>query len=155
VTNTESASQIPIVLLAEDNDNEIVLMRESLKRASVSIDLRTVDDGEKCMAFLRKQGDYVDAPTPHLLLLDLNMPRMDGREVLAAIHADETLRHLPVVILTTSADEREVLKLYKLGCNSYILKPVDFNQFLRVTRLLADYWFTVAVLPHAPTTTLR
>ncbi len=99
------------------------------------------------MAFLRKQGEYADAPTPDLLLLDLNMPRKDGREVLAEISGDEHLCHLPVVILTTSADEQEILKMYKLHCSSYIVKPVDFKQFLRVIQSVADYWFTVVVLP--------
>lgn len=99
------------------------------------------------MAFLRKQKQYSDAPTPDLILLDLNMPRMDGREVMAEIVADERLQHLPVVVLTTSAEEGEILKMYQLRCSSYIIKPVDFEQFIRVVRLINDYWLALVVLP--------
>ena len=101
------------------------------------------------MAFLRKEGKYSTAPTPDLLLLDINMPRMDGREVLAEMVADETLNAIPVVVLTTSAQDEEILKMYKLRCSSYIIKPVDFDQFLHVVRSIAEYWFTVVVLPVA------
>lgn len=102
------------------------------------------------MRFLRKQGQYAGAPAPDMVLLDLNMPKMDGREVLAEIVKDETLRLLPVVILTTSAEEREILDMYRLRCSSYIVKPVDFDQFLAAIRLIGDYWFTVVVLPTDP-----
>jgi CheY-like chemotaxis protein len=98
-------------------------------------------------AFLRKQGKYANALTPDLILLDLNLPVMDGREVLAEIVADDQLRQLPVVILTTSETEQDILEMYKLRCSSYIVKPVDFNQFLRVVRGIGNYWFTVVVLP--------
>jgi chemotaxis family two-component system response regulator Rcp1 len=113
------------------------------------LNLYHVRDGEECLAFLRKQGRYSKATTPDLILLDLNMPRMDGREVLAEVVADKTLNAIPVVVLTTSAHEAEILKLYKLRCSSYIVKPVDFEQFLRSVRLIAEYWFTVVVLPIA------
>lgn len=99
------------------------------------------------MAFLRKQGAYAEAPSTDLTLLDLNMPRMDGREVLTELVADERLAHLPVVILTTSAEEQEILGMYKCRCSSYIIKPVDFDKFVQVVRLISDYWFTVVVLP--------
>jgi chemotaxis family two-component system response regulator Rcp1 len=111
------------------------------------LNLHHMKDGEECMAFLRKQGKYCDAPTPDLLLLDLNMPRMDGREVLAEMVADETLNAIPVVVLTTSARDEEILKMYKMRCSSYIIKPLDFTQFLHVIRSIAEYWFTVVVLP--------
>jgi CheY-like chemotaxis protein len=135
------------ILLVEDNDNDVALTRESFKRCKILVNLHHVNDGEDCMAFLRKQGEYATAPTPDLILLDLNMPRMDGREVLAEIVADETLSSIPVVVLTTSSDEMEVLKMYKLRCSSYIVKPLDFDQFLQAVRLIAEYWFTVVVLP--------
>jgi two-component system response regulator len=106
-----------------------------------------VENGEECLAFLRKQGEYADVPTPDLILLDLDMPVMDGREVLAEMVQDEQLRHLAVVILTTSAGEQDVLQMYKLRCSSYITKPVDFDQFQRVIEGIGDYWFTVVVLP--------
>jgi two-component system response regulator len=99
------------------------------------------------MNFLRKQKEYSDAPTPDLILLDLNLPIMDGREVLEAISKDESLSHLPVIILTTSEDEKDVYKMYQLRCSSYIVKPIDFTQFLRVVKELSEYWFTVVVLP--------
>jgi two-component system response regulator len=99
------------------------------------------------MAFLRMEGQYANAPTPDLLLLDLNMPIMNGREVMAEMVADEKLQHMPVVILTTSSDEQDVLTMYRLRCSSYIVKPIDFDQFVRVVRSITDYWFTVVVLP--------
>jgi CheY-like chemotaxis protein len=135
------------VLLAEDNENDVELTRQGFKRCKLVLNLHHVKDGEDCMAFLRKQGKYSSAPTPDLLLLDLNMPRMDGREVLAEMVADETLSAIPVVVLTTSAQDEEILKMYKMRCSSYIVKPVDFEQFLHVVRSIAEYWFTVVVLP--------
>jgi CheY-like chemotaxis protein len=143
LTNSRPAE----ILLAEDNENDVELTRQGFKRCKLMLNLHHVRDGEECMAFLRKQGKYSNAPTPDLMLLDLNMPRMDGREVLAQMVADETLIAIPVVILTTSAQDEEVLKMYKLRSSSYIIKPVDFNQFLHVVRSIAEYWFTVVVLP--------
>ena len=104
------------------------------------------------MAFLRKQGKYADAPTPDLILLDLNMPKMSGEQVLAEMLKEESLKGLPVVILTTSEQAEEVLKMYKMRCSSYIVKPVDFEQFLKVVRAITEYWFTVVVLPTADET---
>lgn len=146
--NHELARSRPAeILLVEDSDNDVLLMRQGFKRAKLVVNLHHVADGEACMRFLRKHGEYANAPTPDLILLDLNMPRMDGREVLAEIVEDERLHHLPVVILTTSAEEREILEMYRLRCSSYIVKPVDFEQFLGVVRMIGDYWFTVVVLP--------
>ncbi len=99
------------------------------------------------MAFLRKEGQYIDVPTPDLILLDLNMPRKNGREVLTAMMSDEILRYLRVVVLSTSSNDEEILKMYKLGCSSYIVKPVDFERFLAIVRSLAEYWFTIVMLP--------
>lgn len=146
--NGELARSRPAeILLVEDNENDVLLTRQGFKRAKLMVNLHHVRDGEECMRFLRKQGEYSAAPTPDLVLLDLNMPKMDGREVLAEIVKDDTLRQLPVVILTTSAEEREILDMYRLRCSSYIVKPVDFDQFLGAIRLIGDYWFTVVVLP--------
>ena len=139
------------ILLAEDNDNDVELTRQGFKRTKLLLNLHRVKNGEECLAFLRKQGEYVNAPRPDLVLLDLNMPRVDGRQVLAEMVADEHLRSFPVVILTTSEESAEILKLYKLRCSSYIVKPVDFDQFLRVVRSITEYWFTVVVLPTADT----
>lgn len=138
------------VLLVEDNEDDVLFTRESFRRSKLAVNLHHVEDGVECMAFLRKEGAYADAPTPDLILLDLNMPRMDGREVLAAITQDEALHHLPVVILTTSKDEGDILLMYELRCNSYMVKPVDFDQFMDLVKTMNDYWFTVAVLPHKP-----
>jgi CheY-like chemotaxis protein len=137
------------ILLAEDNDNDVELTRQGFKKCKLLLNLHHVKDGVECMAFLRKQGKYSTAPTPDLLLLDMNMPRMDGREVMAEMVADETLNAIPVVVLTTSAHDEEILKMYKLRCSSYIIKPIDFDQFLYVVRSIAEYWFTVVVLPVA------
>lgn len=126
------------------------LTRASFTRLKLDVNLHHIKDGEECMAFLRRQGKYAAMPIPDVILLDLNMPRKDGREVLAEISGDETLRHLPVVILTTSADEREILAMYKLRCSSYIVKPVDFEQFERIIRIFAEYWLTVVALPTSP-----
>ena len=140
------------ILLAEDNDNDVELTRQGFKRAKLLVNLHRVRDGEECMAFLRKQGKYADAPTPDLILLDLNMPKMSGEQVLAEMLKEESLKGLPVVILTTSEQAEEVLKMYKMRCSSYIVKPVDFEQFLKVVRAITEYWFTVVVLPTADET---
>jgi CheY-like chemotaxis protein len=136
------------ILLVEDNDDDVELTRQGFQRAKLLVNLHRVEDGEKCLAFLRKQGEYQNAPTPDLILLDLNMPKMGGREVLAEMIKDDHLKGLPVVILTTSEQEQEILKMYNMRCSSYIVKPVDFEQFLKVVRAIAEYWFTVVVLPN-------
>jgi two-component system response regulator len=135
------------ILLVEDNENDVVLTRESFKIVKLTIKLHHVKNGQECMAFLRKEAPYENVPTPDLILLDLNMPIMDGREVLQELVADPALNHLPVVILTTSTEEKDILTMYKLRASSYIVKPVDFDQFMRVIREFGNYWFTVVVLP--------
>lgn len=135
------------ILLVEDNDNDVELTKIGFRRAKFAVNLHHVANGEKCMAFLRREGEFGSAPTPDLILLDLNMPRMDGREVLEAVNGDERLRHLPIVVLTTSDAEKDVLMSYRLRCSSYIVKPVDFDNFAKVIQSLADYWFTLVVLP--------
>jgi two-component system, chemotaxis family, response regulator Rcp1 len=137
------------VLLVEDNENDVELTRQGFKRTRLLLNLHHVRNGEECMAFLRKQGEYAKAPTPDLILLDLNLPKMNGREVLAEMKADDRLASVPVVVLSTSEEGEEIMKLYKMRCSSYIVKPVDFEQFLKVVRSIADYWFTVVVLPTA------
>jgi two-component system response regulator len=142
-------SRLVEVLLVEDNENDVELTRQGFKRTKLLLNLHHVRNGEECMAFLRKQGEYAKVPTPDLILLDLNMPKMNGRDVLAQMVADERLSSVPVVVLSTSEEGEEIMKLYKLRCSSYIVKPVDFEQFLRVVRSIAEYWFTVVVLPTA------
>jgi two-component system, chemotaxis family, response regulator Rcp1 len=140
------------VLLAEDNDNDVELTRQGFKRTKLLLNLHRVRNGGECLAFLRKQDNYVDVPTPDLILLDLNMPKMSGREVLAEMVKDDSLKSLPVVIMTTSGEGEEVLKMYEMRCSSYIVKPIDFDQFLKIVRAIAEYWFTVVVLPKAALT---
>ena len=135
------------ILLVEDNEDDVLLMKEGFKRSKFMVKLHHVPNGIECMNFLNKYGNFSDAPTPDLILLDLNMPLMDGREVLEKIAKDEKLCHLPVVILTTSSEEQDILNMYKLRCSSYIVKPVDFDKFQRVVSEIGNYWFTVVVLP--------
>ena len=136
-----------VVLVAEDNDNDVELTKIAFEQADFSVDLHVARDGEHCVAFLRKQDAYVDAPTPDIILLDLHMPRMDGMEVLNEINADEALRHIPVIVLTTSHSEREILEAYKRRCSGYLLKPVGFADFVKAVQRLEDYWFALVVLP--------
>jgi len=147
MTNPLALSRPAEILLVEDNDDDVELMRIGFKRSRLLVNLHRVRNGEDCMDFLRKVGPHAAAPTPDIILLDLNMPKMDGREVLADIVADPTLRHLPIVVLTTSSADLDVLAAYKLRCNSYIVKPIDFKQFATVIQALGNYWFTVVVLP--------
>jgi len=149
MTDALAASRPAEILLVEDNEDDVFLTRMAFEQAKLIVNLHHVDDGEKCMAFLRKQPPYADAPTPDLILLDLNLPVMDGREVLAEIVKDEALKHLAVVVLTTSYEAEDIATMYKLRCNSYITKPVDFEKFVDAVRKLQDYWFTVVILPTA------
>jgi two-component system, chemotaxis family, response regulator Rcp1 len=137
------------ILLVEDNEDDVELMRIGFRRARFAVNLNHVPDGEVCMQYLRGEGPFVGRTMPDLVLLDLHMPRMSGREVLAAIVADDRLRQLPVIVLTTSEAQEDVLSSYKLRCSSYIVKPVDFEQFYTVVQGLTDYWFTLVVLPGA------
>lgn len=135
------------ILLVEDNPGDVRLTKEALKEAKVINNLNVIKDGMEALAYLRKEGPYAAAPRPHLILLDLNLPKRDGREVLATIKADEALKRIPVVVLTTSQDERDVLKSYNLHANCYITKPVDLDQFIRVVRSIEDFWLGIVVLP--------
>ena len=135
------------VLLVEDNPGDVRLTREALKESKLWTNLHVVEDGEAALFFLRQEGAYADAPRPDIILLDLNLPKRDGREVLSIIKADENLKRIPVVILTTSDSEEDILKSYNLNANCYITKPVDFEQFIRVVRAIEDFWLTIVKLP--------
>jgi chemotaxis family two-component system response regulator Rcp1 len=135
------------ILMVEDNPDDIELAMEALKDAKVGNILKVVRDGEEALAYLRCEGQYHGAIRPDLILLDLNMPKKDGREVLKEIKNHPTLRRIPVVILTTSQAEEDILNTYDLHANCYITKPVDFTQFLKVVRSIEDFWLTVVKLP--------
>ncbi len=135
------------ILLVEDNPGDVRLTREALQDARITNRMSVAEDGVEALAFLRRQDRYAQAPRPDLILLDLNLPRKDGREVLAEVKADPLLRRIPVVILTTSAAERDILKAYDLHANCYITKPVDLDQFLAVVKSIEDFWLTVVKLP--------
>jgi CheY-like chemotaxis protein len=135
------------ILLVEDNPGDVRLTQEALKDAKVANTLHVVVDGEQAMNFLRKKGIYADAVRPDLILLDLNLPRKDGREVLREIKGDEDLRRIPVVILTTSSAEEDVFRTYSDHANCYITKPISFDQFINVVRSIENFWLTVVKLP--------
>jgi chemotaxis family two-component system response regulator Rcp1 len=135
------------VLLVEDNPGDVRLTREALKEGKTHVRLSVVHDGEEALAFLRRQGPHAAAPRPDLILLDLNLPRKGGREVLAAVKADCQLRRIPVVVLTSSQAEQDILASYDLNANCYITKPVDLDQFIGVVRSIEDFWLTVVKLP--------
>ena len=135
------------ILLVEDNPGDVRLTREALKEGKILNNVSVVGDGVEALAFLRREGKHTNAVRPDLILLDLNLPKKDGREVLAEIKADPTLKKIPVVILTTSAAEQDVLKTYDLHANCYITKPVDLEQFIKVVQLIEDFWLTIARLP--------
>ncbi len=135
------------ILLVEDNLGDADLAREALEDSKIMNNLHVVDDGEKAIAFLRREGLYGDVPRPDIILLDLNLPRKDGRQVLSEIKADESLKRIPVVILTTSRAEEDVIKSYNLHANCYITKPIDLNQFLHVVKSIEQFWLSIVVLP--------
>ena len=137
------------ILLVEDNPGDVRLAVEALRGMKVRNQLHVVRDGAEAMSLLRRQGRYVGAPRPDLVLLDLNLPRKDGHEVLAEIKQDADLRRIPVVILTSSAAEQDILHAYNLYANCYITKPLDLEQFLSVIRSIEDFWFVVVRLPPA------
>ena len=135
------------ILMVDDSMGDVRLAQEALKEARVRNRLSVVHDGEQAMAFLRREDGYGDAPRPDLVLLDLNMPRMDGREVLAQIKGDPDLRSIPVVVLTTSEAEVDIVKAYDLHANAYITKPVDLEAFLDAVKVVEEFWLTVVRLP--------
>ena len=143
-TNTGSVVEI---LLVEDNPGDARLAREGLNECKIRNNLHVVDDGVKAMAFLRREGEYAKSPRPDLILLDLNLPRKDGREVLREVKEDKNLKMIPVVILTTSKAEEDIVKGYSLHANCYVTKPLGLPQFLDVVRSIEDFWFTIVRLP--------
>jgi CheY-like chemotaxis protein len=135
------------ILLVEDNPGDVRLTMEALREAKVCNRIHTVYDGMQALAFLNRVGSYVNVPSPDLILLDLNLPKKDGREVLASIKANERIRHIPVVILTTSKSEEDIVKSYELQASCYVTKPVDLDQFLEVVKSIGDFWLTIVKLP--------
>ena len=135
------------VLLVEDDPGDVELTQESLLDSELKINQTVVNDGVEAFDYLRKQNGYAKATRPDLILLDLNMPRKDGREVLAELKMDDNLKTIPVVVLTTSEADQDILKSYGLGCNSYVTKPVGLEQFSRVIQTIESFWFTVVRLP--------
>jgi CheY-like chemotaxis protein len=135
------------VLLVEDDPGDVLMTREAFEDYKVSNRLHVVNDGAEAMEFLRRKGEHAEAPRPDLVLLDLNLPRMDGREVLQAIKSDPELASIPVVVLTTSEAEEDVLRSYSLHANAYVTKPVDFERFITVVRQIDEFFVTVVRLP--------
>jgi CheY-like chemotaxis protein len=135
------------ILLVEDSAGDVRLVQENLKESKVRNTLNVVGDGIEAMAYLRNEGRYKDASRPDLVLLDLNLPKKDGRQVLTEIKSDENLKCIPVVVLTISKAEEDIMKSYSLHANAYISKPVDLNQFLKVVKAIEEFWLTVVKLP--------
>ncbi|CAN5860445.1 response regulator [soil metagenome] len=135
------------ILLVEDNPGDVVLTQEALREGKIRNRLSVAKDGVEAMAFLRKEGEFADAPRPDLILLDLNMPRKNGSEVLKEVKADPDLKTIPVVILTTSDAEQDVLKAYQFNANCYITKPVEFDRFVKVVQTIDEFWLSIVQLP--------
>ncbi|MDD4858760.1 MAG: response regulator [Dehalococcoidales bacterium] len=140
-------NKIVDILLVEDNPGDVRLAMEALKESKVRNNVFVVEDGVEAMSFLHHEGKYAGVPRPDLILLDLNLPRKSGREVLAEVKSDEELKRIPVVVLTVSRSEEDILKSYDLHANCYITKPIDFEQFMKITRTIEDFWLTIVRLP--------
>ena len=139
---------IPVdILLVEDNPGDVRLTREALAEIKMANNLHVVEDGIQALEFLRRDGVYADKPRPRLVLLDLNLPRKDGREVLAEMKTDPKLRRIPVVVLTTSDSEEDILRAYDLHVNAYVTKPLDLDQFAKVVNAIDQFWFSIVALP--------
>jgi CheY-like chemotaxis protein len=152
MSRRDAGGSLVTILMADDDEEDREMTRDALRDSRLGNRVKFVVDGQDLMEYLRREGKYadpaVDAPRPGLILLDLNMPRMDGREALAEIKSDEFLRQIPVVVLTTSQDEEDVLRTYDLGVNSFITKPVTFEGLVEVTRTWTRYWFEIVELPN-------
>jgi two-component system, chemotaxis family, response regulator Rcp1 len=138
------------ILLVEDSPGDVCLTQEGLKSARVRNRLSVVSDGEQAISFLERKQPFEQAPRPHLILLDLNLPKLNGREVLARIRKDPSLKHIPVVILTTSDAESDILASYELQANSYVTKPAGFEQFMHAIKTIESYWLELVKLPGGP-----
>jgi chemotaxis family two-component system response regulator Rcp1 len=147
---SKAIGEVVDILLVEDNEGDARLAREAMRDSKIRNTLHHVIDGEEAMAFLLQQGRYSGSPRPDLILLDLNLPKKDGRQVLAEIKDDERFKRIPVVILTVSAAEEDILKAYNLHANCYITKPIDLEQFMKVVRSIEDFWLTIVKLPNGP-----
>lgn len=147
--NTTEMGEAVKILLVEDNPGDVRLTMEAFKDGKICNHLDVVMDGEEALAFLRREGKYADESLPNLILLDLNLPKKDGREVLMDIKNDKELKRIPVVVLTTSVAEKDILKTYDLHANCYITKPVDFDQFITVVKSIEDFWLTIVKLPRS------
>ena len=148
MTSTSNGGRPIEILLVEDNPGDVRLTVEGLNEGKVRNNLHLARDGVEALAFLRREGEFQNAVRPDLILLDLNLPRKDGREVLQDLKSDPLLRTIPVVVLTTSRSEQDVLRSYELQANCYITKPVDLEQFITVVKSIEDFWLTIVTLPH-------
>ncbi|WP_126443918.1 response regulator [Sulfuricystis multivorans] len=148
--STTEALDVAQFLLVEDNPGDVRLTREALKESKLKNNLSVVGDGVEALAFLRRQPPYENAPRPDVILLDLNLPRKSGREVLAEIKTDPDLRRIPVVVITSSEAEQDVIASYDLHVNCYVTKPVDLDQFIKVVRSISEFWLTIVRLPPLP-----
>jgi two-component system, chemotaxis family, response regulator Rcp1 len=135
------------ILLVEDNPGDVRLTREALREGKIYNNLHCAKNGVEALEFLRRDGQYANAPRPDIILLDLNLPQMDGREVLSVIKNDESLKHIPIVVLTTSQAEEDVVRSYHLHANCYVTKPVDLDKFIHVVKAIDRFWLTVVTLP--------
>jgi two-component system response regulator len=147
MTSTENTPKHIEILLVEDSPTDVLIAREALAEAKLYNTIHVADDGVEAMDFLYRRGKFASAPRPDLILLDLNLPRKNGREVLAEIKADDDLKNIPVVVLTTSSDEEDILKSYDLHANCYVIKPVEFPNFVRAVQSIQQFWFSVVTLP--------
>lgn len=139
-----------VIVLAEDDEDDYILTRDALEKAQVANELHWVKDGQELLDYLRHDDGYADprtSPTPSLILLDLNMPRLDGRDALKEIKSDPKLRRIPVVVLTTSSAEEDIIRTYDLGVNSFVQKPMSFEEFIRCVNKISEYWFQIVRLP--------
>ncbi len=148
MSSPNNNSRTIVILLVEDNPGDARLTMEAMRDTKMSNLIHVVEDGVEAMTFLRREGRYSEAPRPDLILLDLNLPKKDGRAVLAEIKTDPDLKRIPVVVLTTSNAEEDVLKAYDLHANAYVSKPVDLQQFMKIVALIDEFWFNVVTLPN-------
>ncbi len=146
---TNNRSKIIDILLIEDSSTDVLMIREALSEGKLLNKIHVAEDGVEALDFLHKRGKFASSPRPNLILLDLNLPRKNGREVLAEIKADEDLKRIPVVMLTTSSAEEDILKSYNLHANCYVVKPVEFDSFVKAVQSIQHFWFSIVALPPA------